>query len=228
MAITVSGSAQDAMFVDSSGNVGIGTNSPETMLEVDSASGNALIQVDNSSSTSALRQMYVLKNNGSVRFTMADTGGNAWAFSIGSSGFSISKAGSGPEALVRNNGNLEISGTLSEGSSRSIKQNITPLDGRALLTKLDELPVNEWSYNSASGVRHIGPMAEDFYAVFGLGSDEKHIAPKDLAGIAVAAAKELKSENEELRALVQSNQMEVRELRAELEKLSDLVGVERN
>lgn len=34
-------------------------------------------------------------------------------------------------------------------------------------------------------------MAEYFYAAFGLGADEKHIAPHNMAGVALAAAKML-------------------------------------
>lgn len=224
MVAAFSSSAQDAMFVDSSGNVGIGTNTPETMLEVDSASGSARIQVDNSTAGNALRLMYALKNNGSVRFTMADVSGNNWAFSTGSGGFSISKAGSGPEMLVRNNGNLEISGTLSEGSSRAIKGNVTPLDEELLLEKLQQLSISEWSYLAGSEARHVGPMAEEFYSMFGLGIDDQHIAPKDLAGIALAAAKALNKENERLREISSTTEAEVRELRARLEALEQMIA----
>jgi hypothetical protein len=37
----------------------------------------------------------------------------------------------------------------------------------------------------------MGPMAQDFYAAFALGPDERHIAPLDANGVALAAAQEL-------------------------------------
>lgn len=39
---------------------------------------------------------------------------------------------------------------------------------------------------------HVGPMADDFHAAFGLGADEKRVSPNDLAGLALAAAEALK------------------------------------
>ena len=44
--------------------------------------------------------------------------------------------------------------------------------------------------------RHIGPVAEDFYAMFGLGPDDKHVAATDMASIALIAAKELQKKAE--------------------------------
>jgi len=35
--------------------------------------------------------------------------------------------------------------------------------------------------------RHIGPMAQDFQAAFGVGADDKHIATVDADGVALAA-----------------------------------------
>jgi len=38
-----------------------------------------------------------------------------------------------------------------------------------------------------SGVPHMDPMAQDFYAAFTLGADDKHINTIDLDGVALAA-----------------------------------------
>lgn len=59
------------------------------------------------------------------------------------------------------------------------------------------------------------PGAARFYAAFGLDPDDKHVSPRDLAGIALAAAKALKAENEVLRKKVS----EVDDMRARLEAL---------
>jgi hypothetical protein len=68
-----------------------------------------------------------------------------------------------------------------------------------VLEKLAELPVSTWSYEAqGSGVRHIGPMAQDFARAFGVGEDERHITSIDADGVALAAIKGL---NERVEAL---------------------------
>jgi len=47
-------------------------------------------------------------------------------------------------------------------------------------------------------------MAEDFYSLFKLGPDNKHINPNDLASVAIIAAKELQAENEKLKSRLES------------------------
>ena len=55
--------------------------------------------------------------------------------------------------------------------------------------------MSEWSYTAqGAGVRHIGPMAQDFRASFGLGEDDKHISAVDEEGVALAAIKALQAE----------------------------------
>jgi hypothetical protein len=48
------------------------------------------------------------------------------------------------------------------------------------------LPIERWSYRGETA-RHLGPMAQDFAAAFGLGEDDRHIFPLDAAGVALAA-----------------------------------------
>jgi hypothetical protein len=40
-------------------------------------------------------------------------------------------------------------------------------------------------------VRHLGPTAQDFYEVFGLGDDEKYISTVDADGVALVAIQAL-------------------------------------
>ncbi len=73
------------------------------------------------------------------------------------------------------------------------------VDDAAVLRKVAALPVSEWSYTSERGVRHVGPMAQDFYAAFGVGEDDRHITSIDEDGVALAAIKALHAENQALR-----------------------------
>jgi hypothetical protein len=80
------------------------------------------------------------------------------------------------------------SGSWSSLSDRGVKTNVTPLDRLQILTLLAELPISSWSYTSQDpAIRHAGPMAQDFYAAFGLGEDERHISAVDADGVALAA-----------------------------------------
>ena len=92
------------------------------------------------------------------------------------------------------------SGTWASLSDRNVKTNIAPLDDATVLDKVASLPISRWSYKSEHGVRHVGPMAQDFYAAFKVGEDDKHITSIDEDGVALAAIKALHAENAELRA----------------------------
>jgi hypothetical protein len=93
------------------------------------------------------------------------------------------------------------SGTWASLSDRTSKMNIGALDDAAVLAKVAALPVSTWSYRTEDPrVRHVGPMAQDFYAAFHVGEDDRHITSIDEDGVALAAIKALHTENAELRA----------------------------
>jgi trimeric autotransporter adhesin len=95
-------------------------------------------------------------------------------------------------------------GSWSTISDSAAKENITPVDGVAILEKLSRLPLAEWNYKSQDkSVRHIGPMAQDFYREFGLGEDNLHINTLDPDGVALAAIQQLIIENKQLKSDLQ-------------------------
>jgi len=100
------------------------------------------------------------------------------------------------------NGNgayLTRTGTWTNVSDQNKKEDFTQIDTRILLQKLENLPITRWQYKAGGGW-HIGPMAQDFKAVFDLGSnDNKTINTVDPIGIALAAAKALLAETETLK-----------------------------
>lgn len=104
-------------------------------------------------------------------------------------------AGQQDRFVVDSAGNVLARGTISQLSSRSAKENFTTPDGRTLLAKLEAMPVPGWNYRGAPAAeRHIGPVAEDFHAAFGLGASNRYIAPADEAGVALASVKALQEE----------------------------------
>lgn len=96
---------------------------------------------------------------------------------------------------------LTAGGAWTNSSDANKKENFTPVDRRELLEKIASLPISHWNYRDEHHkVRHIGPVAQDFYALFGVGSDDKSISTIDPAGIALAAIQELYKRNQELHA----------------------------
>lgn len=64
--------------------------------------------------------------------------------------------------------------------------------GPAILERLASLPVYGWRYrDEPEGVRHLGPMAQDFMAAFGLGDDDRRIMCVDANGVLVVAVQAL-------------------------------------
>lgn len=62
------------------------------------------------------------------------------------------------------------------------------------------LRLARWNYTSDDPAsRHIGPMAQDFAAIFGVGTDDRHIHPLDGQGVALAAIQGLSAEMVSLR-----------------------------
>ena len=88
-------------------------------------------------------------------------------------------------------------------SDRNAKTAIEPVDVQIILDAVIDLPINTWQYKTeGAAVRHMGPMAQDFSAAFGLGDDDKTISTVDPDGVALAAIQGLNAKLEaELAAL---------------------------
>lgn len=93
--------------------------------------------------------------------------------------------------IVRINGSFEAMGGVSNSSDINRKEAILPIDELEILEKVSELELSEWSYKDASDIRHLGPMAQDFYEQFGLGESEKTIGTLDADGVALASIQAL-------------------------------------
>ncbi|WP_298295275.1 tail fiber domain-containing protein [uncultured Litoreibacter sp.] len=113
-------------------------------------------------------------------------------------------AGDAQEMSLDDAGNMVITGTLTQGSDRNNKIGIVPVDSDEILEKVSALPVSTWTYkgDADTGVYHIGPMAQDFYAAFGTGHTDKGISSIDAAGVALAAIQSLTQREAELKARV--------------------------
>ena len=79
------------------------------------------------------------------------------------------------------------------------------------------MPISTWQFKAdPDNAKHLGPMAQDFSAAFGLGADDRHIAPLDVASVSLAAiqalyaeVQEIKEKNEQLTTELQALQAQV-------------------
>jgi hypothetical protein len=111
---------------------------------------------------------------------------------------------------------LSDTGQWTSVSDRSLKENFTDIDSGQLLERIAGLPVTRWNYKiEDDAIQHIGPVAQDFHASFGIGNDDKSISALDAAGVSLAAIKELHKRSRQQRAEID----ELRERVAELQKL---------
>jgi hypothetical protein len=120
---------------------------------------------------------------------------------------------------------LSGTGLWTNVSDRNVKENFAPVDGQDVLNRLAGLPITIWNYRAEDpSIRHMGPVAQDFYATFGLGADDTHLAALDTSGVALAAAQELHRRNQALEAQNAELSARVDDLEARLSALEGQVN----
>jgi Chaperone of endosialidase len=105
---------------------------------------------------------------------------------------------------------LSDTGVWTNASDRNAKQDFAAVDPGSVLDKVVALPITTWHYKTDTTEQHLGPMAQDFRAAFGLGADDKHIGTLDEEGVALAAIKGLNAKLERDNAELQAESAELR------------------
>lgn len=114
---------------------------------------------------------------------------------------------------------LSNGGVWTNASDRNQKENFAPVDTRQILARVAALPVTQWNYRSEPGVRRVGPVAQDFHAAFGLGSNDTTIATGDESGVALAAIQGLHLLMQEKDAKIEAQQRDIEQERHEIADL---------
>jgi hypothetical protein len=100
-------------------------------------------------------------------------------------------------------------------SDRNLKRDIQPVDGQSVLASVARMPIATWSYTSSDpAVRHMGPMAQDFYAAFGLGNTDRAYDPTDAHGVAFAAIQGLYDQLQQQEARIEALERENAEFKS--------------
>jgi hypothetical protein len=97
-------------------------------------------------------------------------------------------------------------------SDKNSKENFKKMNKETILHKIAGLDIPSWNYKSQNErIRHLGPMAQDFYAAFGLGENNTTITTTDIDGINMLAIQALTDRTKELsEKIAELNQMKKR------------------
>lgn len=239
------GAPSSALTLRSDGNVGLGTWAPNYPVELEKTGANAIFAAQRTDgATGALtagaagvqvgsltaHPLALVVNDAPVM--TLNTGGElqvhnagiTWTLSFAASGLTIASNNGSPNAFVLDtSGNLTLAGAVIESSDVNVKENFAPVDVAAVLARVAELPITTWAYQADAAARHMGPMAQDFYAAFGLGADARHLAPLDANGVALAAIQALAQENQAQETRLAQLEQENADLEARLAALESLV-----
>ena len=142
-------------------------------------------------------------------------GGKAGIYAKGNSGLAAEFEGN-----VSIDGDLNVTGTVSPPSSRALKTGFQAVDSLDILHKVSQMDISTWVYKADEDrALHLGPVAEDFYAAFGLGQSDARISTIDADGVALAAV-------QGLYRIVQEKDAQIAALEARLEVLEAALGVQ--
>jgi hypothetical protein len=222
------------------GIVGIGTTAPGRLLQIGHGNNpvDAMIRLGCGTGTGIGRTWdigvpYGGSNTGGTNysFTITDLGVNTARFMIDWNTGDVCIGTTTPLGMLTVSNAYCNGTTWQSGSDRNIKEDFAPVDAAQVLARVVSLPVQSWSYKAQPGDKHIGPVAQDFHAAFGLnGTDDKHIATVDEGGVALAAIQGLnqkiesgKQKAEILEQRLQHKETEITELKQTVNELTKLM-----
>ena len=193
----MAGAPNYSLVVAASGNLGLGTNTPTSPLEMARTGTDATLALNRTDGATA---------------RLAATASTVQVGSVTDAPLEF-QVNSATAMVLDGSGNLKIEGALIEASDVNRKENFCAVAPADVLSHIAKLPIFTWNYiEDDPAARHMGPTAQDFYAAFGLGADDKHIAPLDANGVALAGIQELYRQ-------LQAEQAETAQIRAENEEL---------
>lgn len=193
------GAPTSSIDISASGNVGIGTASPQRLLHLTSSSGNAAIQF----TTNLAKSWHIANSTNDLNFSetsVADArlflkaGGNVGIACNNPAAKFVVASGSGCSTPTSSLNPGDAQFTVA--SSRTFKENIAPVTVPDVLDRIEKVGVYNYDYIDGPKDR-LGMIAEDFHEVFGRG-DEKYINGGDVQVALWLAVQQLTAQNKAL------------------------------
>jgi hypothetical protein len=233
------GTAPELVIRWDSGYVGMGTMNPASRLHAVADSANAIQgdSIDGHGVNGISANANGVQGNSSSRFASGVYGENTSGDGYGIAGRAsfIGKAVFGENSSPFGYagyfiGNVQVDGTVCANniacpSDRNVKSGFESVDSKAILEKVAALSITRWRYTNDTATPHVGPVAQDFYAAFGVGSDDKHISTVDADGVALAAIQGL---NQKLTEELKRRDAENAELKQRLDTLEKTILLQKS
>ena len=231
------GTSETELRIDSLGQVGINEKDPLAALDVKAITGQrAAVKVTNvGGANNAIHTIMNLASNGPPSLRLRDNfNDETWQFRAKQNGgFTMNNAGSpGLELEIEKDGRVKfrnsvfVNGVLVHSSSRELKENFDHVDPATILKKVDQLSIGRWNYKQDNErVKHLGPIAEEFYAAFNLGENDKGISSVDASGVALVAIQALKRELDQREQRIAELEQQVMALKNSQDRLATLEQV---
>jgi hypothetical protein len=114
-------------------------------------------------------------------------------------------------------------GSWASVSDKKKKENFNEESPEEILNKITQLKITQWNYKAQNRrIHHIGPMAQQFHSLFGVGENDTSISTVDIDGVCLSGLKALEKQTTELAEKI--NQID--SLKAELKSDIDFNSLE--
>jgi hypothetical protein len=248
------GADSNSLVIDPDNNIGVGVLSPSAAMHVKRSDGSAMMLIEDTDAAGSDDALIKIISEVKASFKLVNNfSGAEWEFFNGTAGFRVDDGVSGGSEFELKNNNeirlgenganwllfdssgnasmdndLTVNGTFANPSDVNLKEEFETVDPTAVLDRLVDLPITTWTYKKdETGSRHMGVMAQDFFAAFGLGKDDRYLTSIDPDGVAMAAIQGLnqKVETGDLAKDAKIDALEARiaELEMMVKRLSDVI-----
>jgi hypothetical protein len=142
------------------------------------------ILVANQNGSTNNYSIYTNQSSGTNNYSLYNAG-SAKSYFAGNLGLGTTTPTLG-RLVVEPGAYVSAGGVWTNASDKNQKENFTVVSPEETLSKINQLPITQWNYKTEDkSVKHIGPVAQDFYSLFNLGNNDTSISTIDPSGVAL-------------------------------------------